>query len=54
MTDALNEFELSLQRDEPAPTATPLLRALWHGLRGEWTEAHENPWSCSSRTHAVS
>jgi hypothetical protein len=41
MTDALNAFELSLQRDEPAPSATPLLRALWRGLRGEWAEAHE-------------
>jgi hypothetical protein len=41
MTDALNAFELSLQRDEPPSSSTPLLRALWHGLRGDWTVAHE-------------
>lgn len=28
-------------RDRAEPPATPLLRALWLGLRGEWTAAHE-------------
>lgn len=27
-------------RDQPDPPADPLLRALWHGLRGEWERAH--------------
>jgi hypothetical protein len=34
-------FERSLERDAPPENATPLLRALWHGLRGDWTAAHE-------------
>jgi len=38
LTDA---FVSSLAQEEPPPFATPLLRALWHGLRGEWDEAHE-------------
>jgi hypothetical protein len=41
MTDALKAFELSLQHAEPSSPSTPLLRALWHGLRGEWAAAHE-------------
>ncbi|MFO1036416.1 MAG: hypothetical protein U1E45_06200 [Geminicoccaceae bacterium] len=28
-------------RDLPDPPEAPLLRAVWHGLRGEWDEAHE-------------
>ncbi|MBR0667333.1 hypothetical protein GXW71_23450 [Roseomonas hellenica] len=28
-------------RDRAEPPAAPLLRALWLGLRGEWTAAHE-------------
>lgn len=28
------------EQDSLPPTA-PLLRAVWHGLRGEWTLAHE-------------
>jgi hypothetical protein len=28
-------------RDQADPPAAPLLRALWLGLRGEWTSAHE-------------
>jgi hypothetical protein len=27
-------------REQPDPPAAPLLRALWHGLRGEWDMAH--------------
>lgn len=41
MTDPRNEFELSLEFDEPPASATPQLQALWHGLRGDWTAAHE-------------
>ncbi|UFN47742.1 hypothetical protein LPC08_17210 [Roseomonas sp. OT10] len=28
------------QEAEPPPGAAPLLRAIWHGLRGEWEAAH--------------
>jgi len=41
MTDPINTFVLSLERDEPPPYATPMLRAIWHGLRGDWNSAHE-------------
>ena len=34
-------FVLSLGQDEATPFATPMLRAIWHGLRGEWHAAHE-------------
>src|SRR5688572_4550728 len=34
-------FVLSLSRDEAPPFATPTLRAVWHGLRGDWHAAHE-------------
>jgi hypothetical protein len=35
-------FVLSLDQDEPASTlATPMLLAVWHGLRGHWESAHE-------------
>jgi hypothetical protein len=27
-------------RDRPDPPNAPLLRAIWHGLRGEWEAAH--------------
>ena len=41
MTDAVESFVQSLDRDEPPPLAPPLLRAVWHGLRGGWDAAHE-------------
>lgn len=41
MTDPVDAFELSLDRDEPPSFATPMLRAIWHGLRGDWAAAHE-------------
>jgi hypothetical protein len=41
MTDPINAFVLSIDRDEPPPFATPMLRAIWHGLRGDWDAAHE-------------
>ena len=41
MADPYSAFVLSLDRDEPPPYATPMLRAIWHGLRGDWNSAHE-------------
>ena len=41
MTDAIDSFVRSLDLDAPPPAASPMLRALWHGLRGEWDAAHE-------------
>lgn len=38
---ARNTFESSLEAATPPPGATPPLRALWHGLRGNWHVAHE-------------
>ena len=34
-------FVLSLDQDEATPIATPMLRSIRHGLRGEWDAAHE-------------
>jgi hypothetical protein len=31
----------SLQTGTPPAHAVPLLRAVWHGLRGEWEAAHQ-------------
>lgn len=41
MTDPISAFVLSLDRNEAPPAAPPMLRALWHGLRGDWVAAHE-------------
>ena len=41
MTDAIDSFVASLDRKQPPPLATPMLRAVWHGLRGDWEAAHE-------------
>ena len=41
MTDAMDPFVRSLERDAPPSDAAPMLRAVWHGLRGEWDAAHE-------------
>jgi hypothetical protein len=41
MTDPMNAFVLSLDHDEPPPFATPMLRAIWHGLHGDWDTAHD-------------
>jgi len=40
-TAAFDAFVLSLDADAPPPAATPMQRAVWHGLRGEWNAAHE-------------
>jgi hypothetical protein len=31
----------SLATGNPRPADVPLLRAVWHGLRGEWDAAHQ-------------
>ncbi|HUP10149.1 MAG TPA: hypothetical protein VMU47_23560 [Caldimonas sp.] len=41
MSDPLDPFVASIGADEPPQRATPLLRAVWHGLRGDWDAAHE-------------
>ena len=41
MTDLIDSFLLSLKRDAPPAFATSTLRAVWHGLRGDWDAAHE-------------
>ena len=41
MTDAIDSFVTSLDRKQPPPLATPMLRVVWHGLRGDWEVAHE-------------
>src|SRR4030095_14174104 len=41
MGDRINAFVTSLEREEPPPFATPMLCAVWHGLRGDWDAAHE-------------
>jgi hypothetical protein len=41
MTDRISAFIVSLDREEPPAYATPTLRAVWHGLRGDWDAAHE-------------
>jgi len=37
----LEEFEASLTSDQPLPSLSPLLRALWHARRGDWDLAHQ-------------
>lgn len=42
--DRSDAFVRSLDGETPPPTATPLQRAVWHGLRGrdgDWDTAHE-------------
>src|SRR5690348_13645706 len=41
MADRFQTFVESLGKGEPPGFATPLLRAIRHGLRGEWDAAHE-------------
>ena len=41
MTEAIDEFVQSLEQAKPPQFATPMLRAIWHGLRGDWNAAHE-------------
>ena len=37
----MSSFETSLSATTPPAQAAPALRALWHGLRGDWKTAHE-------------
>ena len=37
----LGDFERSMTGDAPPEGVSPLVRALWHDRRGEWTRAHE-------------
>jgi len=41
METALQAFLASVQAGEPPTAGTPLLKAVWHGLRGEWDAAHQ-------------
>ena len=36
----LDEFRASIKDAQP-PTLPPLLAAMWHDARGDWTRAHE-------------
>jgi hypothetical protein len=40
-TDPFDAFVLSLDQTEAPLLTTPMLRAIWHGLRGDWHAAHE-------------
>lgn len=37
----LTEFEGSLRDGVPPSNVSPLVQALWHERRGDWTRAHE-------------
>jgi len=41
MTVAIDSFIRSLDRSDPPSGASPMLRAVWHGLHGDWAAAHE-------------
>jgi hypothetical protein len=41
MANTFDTFILSLDGDEPPPFAPPMLRAVWHGLRGDRDAAHD-------------
>ena len=41
VASARDDFESGLDAEIPPADAPPPLRALWHGLRGEWQAAHE-------------
>jgi len=41
MNNPMDPLVLSLERDAPPSSLTPMLRAVWHGLRGDWDAAHE-------------
>src|SRR5688572_33312539 len=41
MTHPIDAFTLSLDGPEPPPFATPMLRAIWHGLRSDWDAGHD-------------
>lgn len=41
MNTEVAAFLESLETGTPPVIAVPLLRAVWHGLRGEWEAAHQ-------------
>jgi hypothetical protein len=41
MNAEIDVFLDSLKTGSPPATAVPLLRAVWHGLHGEWEDAHQ-------------
>ena len=41
MDNSFDTFILSLDGAAPPSFATPMLRAVWHGLRGDWDAAHD-------------
>jgi hypothetical protein len=41
MNAEISAFLDSLKAGNPPAVAGPLLRAVWHGLRGEWEAAHQ-------------
>ena len=41
MSVAIDSFIRSLGTDDPPSGASPLLRAVWHALNGDWNAAHE-------------
>ena len=41
MTDRSMRSSAASIASEPPPLAMPMLRAVWHGLRGDWEAAHE-------------
>jgi hypothetical protein len=41
MNVAIDSFIRSLGRGDPPSGASPMLRAVWHGLHGDWDAAHE-------------
>jgi hypothetical protein len=45
-----NEFESSLNNDEPPAGLSPYLTALWRERRGDWDAAHEIVQDISTQT----
>ena len=41
MTAPIDDFILSLDQSRPPEFASSMLRAVWHGLRGDWNAAHD-------------
>jgi hypothetical protein len=41
MNESIDAFIRSLDGDAPPPSSPPMLRAVWHGLRGDWDAAHD-------------
>jgi hypothetical protein len=52
MTDDISRFFASLELSKPRTPLSAPLRAIWHGLRGEWDAAHETVQAESDRNSA--